>query len=432
MSHVQADFLLDNVGQLVTMGGRGEGPRRSSRLRDLGIVPQASVAALKGTIVAVGPSSQVRHHVQLLPDARVLDAEGRMVAPGFVDSHTHLVFGGWRHEEYALRSQGASYLEIAAAGGGIASTVASTRAAPPDELYERSMGFLDTMLLQGTTTCEVKSGYGLDLDNEIKQLEVARRCDADHPISIVSTFLGAHAFPPEYSGDRAGYVELVISMLPVIKERELARFVDVFCDAGAFTVDEARKILTAAKDLGFGLKLHADELESTGATQLGCDMGASSCDHLIVVSDEGIAKLAQTDTVGVVLPATSCFLGKIPGAPARAMVDAGAAIALATDFNPGTCTATSMPLCMTLACSLLGLSPEEAFQAVTYNGAWAIGLGGKVGALAVGLPLDAVLFDADDYREVPYRFGANLVHTVVKEGKVVVEGGRICKESSGW
>ncbi len=426
MSEVQADFLLGNIGQLLTMSG-SQGPRRLDDLRDLGIICNAYIASYQGTVVSVGHSSEISAHVRLMPGATVLDAGGKLVSPGFIDAHTHLVFGGWRPQEYSLRCQGASYLEIAAQGGGIASTVASTRQASVEELYERSMKFLDELLLQGTTTCEVKSGYGLDFDNELKQLEVARRCEAGHPVSIVSTFLGAHAFPPEYKEDRASYVEQVISMLPAIKERELAGFVDVFCDAGAFTVDEARRILTAARKLGFGLKLHADELESTGGTQLACEMGAVSCDHLIMISREGIECLARSDTVGVILPATSCFLGKVPGAPARKMIDAGSAIAIATDFNPGTCTATSLPLCMTLACSMLRLSPEEAFQAVTWNAAWAAGLGGKAGGLYPGLPFDAVIFDADDYREIPYRFGANLVRTVVKAGKVVVREGRVCR-----
>ena len=243
------------------------------------------------------------------------------------------MFGGWRHQEYGLRSQGASYLEIAEKGGGINSTVAATRAASYEDLERRTFEFLDELLRNGTTTCEAKSGYGLDADSEAKQLHIARRCSESHAVDVVNTFLGAHAIPPEFKGDRAGYVNLVIGMLPAIKGLDIARFVDVFCDAGAFTTAETRAILSAARDLGFGLKMHADELEGTGATELACELGAVSCDHLVKVSDQGIEALAQSNTIAVLLPATSVFLGKMRGAPGRKMLDTGVTVALATDFK---------------------------------------------------------------------------------------------------
>ncbi len=415
---MQADFLMRNIGQLLTLDGENAA-RRGARARDLGILENVCLAAKDGVIVAVGPEEEVLRSVLLDKDAMALDAEDRVVGPGFIDPHTHLVFGGWRYEEYSMRCQGKSYLEIAEMGGGINSTVEATRASSHEELRDRTLGFMDRMLSAGTTSCEVKSGYGLDPENEAKQLKVARDCDEIHPVDLVPTFLGAHALPPEFKDDRRGYVREVVDMLPAVKGLDLARFVDVFCDAGAFTTDETREILTAARDLGFGLKVHADELQWTGATELGCELGAVSCDHLLKVSDEGIRALAGSGTVAVLLPATSCFLGQFPGAPARKMLDAGVAVAIGTDFNPGTSTAMSIPLAMTLACSTLGMSPEEAFVAATWNAAWATGLGGKCGALVPGFPLDAVVFRADHYAEIPYRFGTNLVDAVVKRGRVV-------------
>jgi imidazolonepropionase len=420
---MEADFLITNIGQLLTLNG-DYAPRRGASARDLGVIEDVCLAAKDGIVVAAGPADEVLRTVALERNAVVLDAEGRVVCPGFVDPHTHLVFAGWRYEEYAMRCRGASYLEIAAKGGGINSTVAATRTASFEELRDRSLGFLDLMLSFGTTSCEVKSGYGLDAESEAKQLSVVRECDARHPVDLVPTFLGAHAVPPEFKSDRRGYVREVKRMLPAVKGLDLARFVDVFCDAGAFTVEETREILTAARDLGFGLKVHADELQQTGATELGCELGAVSCDHLLKVSEAGIAALAGGNTVAVLLPATSCFLGEFPGAPARKLVDAGAAVAIGTDFNPGTSTAMSMPLAMTLACSALGMSIEEAFVAATWNAAWAAGLGGRAGALMPGFPADAVILQAEHYAEVPYRFGVNLVDTVVKKGRVVYREGR--------
>ncbi|HHW26522.1 MAG TPA: imidazolonepropionase [Firmicutes bacterium] len=403
---------------------RPRGPKRGRDARELGVISGAALACKNGKVIAAGRAEEVEAEVAV-DDSNVLDAGGRVVAPGFVDAHTHLVFAGWRAAEYGMRSEGRSYLEIAAAGGGILSTVRATREASFEELCSRALGFLDQMLLCGTTSCEAKSGYGLDLETELKQLRVARYCDERHPVDVVSTFLGAHAIPR--TAHRETYISQVIEMLPVVKGQELAEFVDVFCDEGAFTIDETRRILLSAKELGFCLKVHADEIKWTGATELACELGAVSCDHLIKVSEQGIRALAESETTAVLLPATSVFLGECPGAPGRALIDAGAAVALGTDFNPGTSTAMSMPLCMTLACSMLRLTPEEAFTAATWNAAWASGLGGKAGGLSPGFQADAVVFEAEDYREIAYRFGTSLVDTVVKAGKIVVSGGRIVK-----
>ncbi len=427
----EANLLITGIGQLVTMAspeGAPRGPKKGRHARELGLIANAAVACKDGVVLATGSEDEVRSRVALDRDAEIMDAGGRVVIPGFVDAHTHLVFGGWRAKEYAMRSEGKSYLEIASAGGGIASTVRATRGATFEDLCQRALGFLDQMLLLGTTSCEAKSGYGLDRETELKQLQVMARLEEVHPITLVPTFLGAHSIPPEYKDRRQEYVAQVIDMLPAVKGLDLAKFVDVFCDAGAFTVDETREILSAAKEYGFDLKIHADELEWTGATELGCRLGAASCDHLLKVSSQGIEALAERNTVAVLLPATSCYLGE-PGAPARALLDAGAAVALGTDFNPGTSTAMSVPLCMTLACSALRMTPEEALVAATWNSAYAGGLGGKAGGLIPGFQADLVMLDAQDYREIPYRFGTNLVSTVIKGGSVVVRHGSICEEA---
>lgn len=417
---VQADLAITNIGQLLTIRP-GDGPKRGAGARDLGVIEGAFIASNKGEVAALGSQDLFEQEVSLTPGAKVIDAQGKIVAPGFVDAHTHLVFGGWRYNEYGLRCQGVSYLEIAEKGGGIMSTVEATRRASFAELVQRTLGFLDEMLRLGTTSCEAKSGYGLTLESEIKQLEVIQECNQRHHVDLVPTFLGAHAIPSEFRNDRQGYIKRVIDMFGPVREKGLAVFADVFCDAGNFTIEESRYILEKARDNGFEMKLHADELENTGATELACDLGAVSCDHLIKVSREGINRLSDSNTIAVLLPATSCYLGEFPGAPGREMLDRGVAVALATDFNPGTSTAMSMPLCMTLACSALGFSPEEAFVAATWNAAWASGLGGRVGGFGPGFLMDAVIFDAMDYKEIPYRFGTNLVSAVIKRGKLVIE-----------
>lgn len=417
--YTKADLVISNIGQLLTMNP-GTKPKRKDEARELGIIEDAYLASYQSKIVSLGPQNLLEEEIVLDKDAKMIDAQGKVVSPGFVDSHTHLVFGGWRADEYGLRCGGASYLEIAEKGGGIMNTVRATRNSSKDELIERSLGFLDEMLKNGTTSCEAKSGYGLDLKNELKQLEVIRECNQRHVIDIVPTFMGAHAIPTEFCYNRKRYIEEVVRWLKPVSDMGLAEFVDVFCDVGNFTIEESRYILEHAKRYGFGLKLHADELEDTGAAGLACDLNAVSCDHLIKVSTENIDKLSASDTIAVLLPGTSCYLGECPGAPARKMLDSGVAVALATDFNPGTCTALSIPLCMTLACSMLRFSPEEAFISATWNGAWAAGLGGKVGGFAPGFVMDAVIFDTDNFNDIAYRFGTNLVNSVVKAGKLVV------------
>lgn len=416
---MKADLVVTGIGQLLTVTP-SKGPKRWVTKDDLGIVTDAAIACKEGTIILAGEESHVLRKVSC-EDVQVIDAGGSLVIPGFIDPHTHLVFAGWRYDEYELRCQGKTYLEIAQLGGGIMKTVRDTRNSSEEMLVSRSLGFLDEMMAWGTTTCEIKSGYGLDKENELKQLLVVKRLRELHPMGLVSTFLGAHSVPVEYRDARNSYVELVISLLDEIRNSDLADFVDVFCDAGSFTISETRRILEAAASKGFRLKIHADEIACTGATELGCEMGAVSCDHLVHISDEGIRQLASSETVGVILPGTSVFLGESRAAPARRLLDAGAALAIGTDFNPGSCTLMNLPTCMTLACSLEKVRPEEAIIACTWNAAWAIGRGHVLGSLYPGFNADFLILDAQDYREIPYRFGSNLVKTVVKAGRVVCE-----------
>ncbi len=412
-----ADLLVEDAAQLVTVAG-GAGPRAGAALGDLGLVPGGSVAAADGQIIAVGPAGEVRAAVAVAPGARVISAAGRVVLPGFVDPHTHLVYAGSRIHEYEMRLRGATYLEIAAAGGGILSTVAATRAASEDHLVELGAERLDRMLACGTTTVEAKSGYGLSLDDELKQLRAAHRLSARHPVDVIPTVLAAHAVPPGYAGD--AYVRLVIrEILPAVADEDLAEFCDAFVDVGAFTPAQGRAVLEAGAELGLVPKLHADEFSDTGGARLAAEVGAISADHLLRVSDEGLDAMAAAGTIAVLLPGTAFFLG-VPYADARRIIGRGVPVALATDFNPGTSPTWSVPAVVALACSGMKMTPAEAIVAVTLNAAWAIGLQDEVGSLEPGKAADLVILDAGDYRELAMHFGAPLVRQVIKRGQVVV------------
>ena len=372
--------------------------------------------------------------------AQELDATGKVVMPGFVDPHTHLVFAGDRADEFEMRVRGATYLAIMAAGGGIMSTVRATRAASLEEIVAQSRKRLDRMLAYGTTTAEAKTGYGLDLESELKLLEAIRILDETHPVDLVPTFLGAHAIPTEYRDRPDDYVDLVVEqMLPRVAERDLKElrdlrggkippvpsdpsvpfFVDVFCDEGAFTLEQARRILEAAKALGMGLKIHADEFSPLGGTRLAVELGAISADHLVCTPDEEIELLAKSDTIAVALPGTPFGLGHRQYTPARRIIDAGGALALATDLNPGTCWCESMQFIVALACRYMAMTPAEAVAAATINAAHAIGLGDEVGSLEAGKRADIIVLDAPDYRHLAYRFGTNLVEAVIKRGQLL-------------
>lgn len=419
----QADLLVYHAAQLATVAGSSRRPRRGPELGDIGIIEDGAIASRGGTIIAVGTTPEVMAQVSVGPETRVLDAAGRLVLPGLVDPHTHLVFAGSREYELEMKIRGVGYLEILAQGGGILDTVRATRAASRQELVCTAAKHLDQMLAQGTTTAEVKSGYGLTLADELKMLEAARELNQEHPVDLVSTFLGAHAIPRECWNHPEQFVDLIIEeMLPSVARQQLADFCDVFCEEGVFSVDQSRHILQAARKLGFRLKIHADEIVSLGGAELAVELGATSADHLMAVSEQGIARLADSDTVAVLLPATTfCLMGECY-APARKLIAAGAAVALASDFNPGSCPVNSLQIVMGIACRQLKMNPAEAISAVTINAAHAIGRAGEVGSLEVGKKADLVIFDAPNYQYLMYRFGTNLAETVIKSGQVVAGG----------
>lgn len=416
---LQADLLIRN-GQVVT-AAQGSYPVRGRAMQELEVIPGGAVACLGEQIVAVGPAREVEAQVELCPSAQVIDAAGRVVAPGLVDPHTHLIFGGSREDEFYLRAQGADYMEIMAAGGGIASSVRSTRAASLQELVAVGRQRLGWMLNLGVTTVECKSGYGLDLETELKQLEAVRILQNKQPVELVSTFLGAHAWPEEYKDNQEGYLNLLLNtILPKVKESGLAEYVDVFTEKGVFSVEQSRRIFLKAKELGFKLRVHADEMHTLGGAELAAELGMASADHLLAVSDRGVEALAEAGVVAVLLPGTAFTLRK-PYAPARQMLEAGVAVALATDFNPGSCPIPNLHLVMSLACLYMAMTPEEVFHAVTINAAHSLGRSGQIGSLEVGKQADLVIFAVDDYRKVPYYIGANLVEMVIKKGRVVVQ-----------
>ncbi len=431
---MRADLLIHDAAQVLTLASPG-GPKRGAAMRDLGMIPHGAVAVRNGRVLDVGPSAELRGQLHA---ARTLDARGCLVMPGFVDPHTHLVWAGERAEEFEMRVAGASYMEIMAAGGGIMNTVRRTRAADLDQLVAETRPRLERMLAHGTTAVEIKTGYGLNTSDELKQLEAIRRLQAGTPATLVPTFLGAHAIPAEYRGRADEYVDLVVEeMLPAAAEdhqrnrasqategrripvSELPLFCDVFCEDGAFSLVQSRRVLEAARSLGFGLKIHVDEFKPLGGTRLAVELGATSADHLVCTPPEEIDLLARSDTVAVALPGTPFGLGHHEYTPARALIDAGGTVALATDCNPGTCWCENMQLMIALACRYMGMTPAEAISAATINAAHAVGLGGEVGSLEPGKRADLIVLDVPSYPHLGYRFGTNLVRMVVIGGRIV-------------
>jgi imidazolonepropionase len=398
-------LLFDHASQVVTCVGVPSA-RRGAAMQAMEVLTDAAVAVDGERIVAVGPRDDV-HAAHA--DATTVDCGGRVLMPGLVDSHTHGIFGKPRHEEQELRAAGVGYMEIARRGGGIHSSVREVRARSEDELFALALPRLRRLAAHGTTTLEVKSGYGLTTDDELKSLRVIRRLQQALPIRLVPTFLGAHEIPLEYRAaprTREEYIALIVDeMLPRVAAEQLATFADIFCEPGVYTTGEARIILGAARRHGLQLKLHADELETAGAAELAAEIGATSADHLAAVSEGGIRALAAANTVATLLPGTMLFLGRPKQAPARALIDAGAAVALASDFNPGTSPTVNFPLVLTLAVSQLRMSVAEAILAATVNGAAALGLASETGQLAPGFSADLALFDVDDVREIPYWYG---------------------------
>ncbi len=422
----EIDLLIIGAGELVTMAG---GPRRGPLLKEVQAIRGGALAAKDGVIVDVGPTEEVLARVQTGPGTRIIDARGRAVIPGLVDPHTHTCFAGDRAEEFALRLAGATYQELAARGGGILSTVRATREATQAALVDAGLKRLDAMALTGTTTVEIKSGYGLTTADEIKQLRAIREMSRRHPLDIVPTFMGAHEVPPEYRERREAFVNLLVNeMLPAVAaEPGLAQYVDVFTEKGVFSVDESRQILEKAKELGFRVKVHADELSDLGGSALAAELGAASADHLLFANDADLSAMADAGTVAVCLPGTAFCLMNVPYANARRMIDLGCTVALASDFNPGSCPAYAMPFIMTLACMHMKLDPSEALAAATINAAAAIGMQTRVGSLEVGKQADAVILDLPSHRHIPYRMGQGVVACVIKKGRLLVEEGRLLR-----
>jgi imidazolonepropionase len=411
------DLLITNIGQLLTLAGP-EGPRTGGGLRNLGIVRDAAVLMKEGRIAAAGPREEVEGEAG---DAEVLDAEGRLVMPGFVDPHTHAAFAGSREAELAQKLAGKTYAEIAREGGGIRSTVRVTRQASKDQLLEEVETRVRRMVASGTTTLEVKSGYGLTLEDEVKLLEVISTLPERLPVNVVPTFLGAHAVPEEYEGDPQGYVDhLVEDVIPVVAGRGLARCCDVFVEEGFFSASQGREVLLEGQKHGMASKVHADELTACGGAELAAEVRSVSADHLLFSTERGLRAMAQAGVVAVLLPGTSFSSFELPYAAARRFIELGLPVALGTDLSPNSWI-ESMQFVINLACYQLRMLPEEAICAATVNAAWAIGLGHEVGSLEEGKRGDLIVLEVRDYREVPYRIAANMVREVVKDGRVVTD-----------
>jgi imidazolonepropionase len=417
-----SDFIVENCRQVLTCGGGI--PKRKNALQDVGLIEKAWVAARQGKIIFVGKERDFRADVAAEDSAIRIDADGLVGLPGFVDSHTHLPFAGNRVEEFKLRLKGATYEELAKKGMGIQTTVRATRRATRSELLRLCLSRLDQMLLHGATTIEAKSGYGLNLKDEIKQLEALREAQKKHPVDIVPTFMGAHEVPKEYRGRKRAYINLLIQKAILeVKRKGLAEFFDIFCEEGVYSVAETRQLIDEAKRAGFKIRIHADEFSPLGGAELAAETGAASADHLISITEKGIRALARSGTAATLLPAVSFFLMLDKRAPARELIDAGACVALASDFNPGSSMVCSMLFVLQLGVYLLKMNVEEAINAVTANGAYALRKHQEVGSLEVGKKMDLLLCDVPDYASLVYQLGINPIRHVIKNGKVVVRDG---------
>ena len=415
---MKADLILKNIGKLVTMQGSSSF-RVKEEMNKINIIENAYIAVKNGKILAIGVGDEFGNLCG--EDTKIHDAEGLLVTPGLIDSHTHLIHGGSRENEFSMKLNGVPYIEILNNGGGILSTVKATKDASEEALYKKAKKSLDRMLEFGVTTVEEKSGYGLELNTEIKQLEVARALDKNHPVDLVHTFLGAHAVPEEYKENHKAYIDILVDvMMPKIKDMELAEFCDVFCEEGVFTIEESEYILQKAKEMGYKLKIHADEIESLGGAELAAKLGCVSADHLMAASDEGIKMMAENNVVANILPATSFNLNK-NYADCRKMIDMGAIVSLSSDYNPGSCPSENLQLVMQLGCLHLKMTPNEVLTAVTINAAYAIDRADKIGSIEVGKNADFVVFDARNVEYLMYHFGINHTKKVYKNGNLVVD-----------
>jgi len=420
---LRADLLIKNAEQLVTSQNSSQKPKIKNELAEIEVIEDGAVAIKDEIIISVGKTAEVLEKVQVTPETKIIDATGKIVLPGLVDPHTHIVFGGSRENELELKLKGVPYLDILAQGGGILSTVRATRSTSKEDLIKIGLKYADEMLQQGTTTAEAKSGYGLTVEDEIKILEAIQAINEIHPLDLVPTFLGAHAIPIEYKDNPEGFVDLVIEeMIPQVVEKNLAQFCDVFCEKGVFSVEQSKRILKAAQKKGLKLKIHADEIAPLGGAELAAELGAISADHLLVITDQGIEMMAEKQVMAVILPATTFYLREEHYAPARKMIQKGVPVALASDFNPGSCPNNSLEIVMTIAALYLRMTPAEIINAMTINAAHAIGKAREIGSIEEGKKADIVIFDVPNYQYLAYRFGTNLVHQVLKSGQLVVGG----------
>lgn len=415
-------LYIKNASELITVKGHSETPAKKEAMSEIGIIENGSVLSENGKIIAVGTDEEITaQYSEKIKEAKVVDATGRVVTPGLVDPHTHIVYADTRENEYAMRLRGKTYMEIMNAGGGIHATTRATQEASFDELYEQSKARLDKMLLNGITTIEAKSGYGLTTEHELKQLEVAKKLNEDHQMDLISTFMGAHAVPMDYKEDPEAFVDIVINeMLPAVAERNLAVFNDVFCEAGVFTPEQSHRILEAGKKHGLKPKIHADEIEPYGGAETAGKVNAVSAEHLLRASDKGIQMMAENDVIGVLLPGTAFFL-MADYAEGRKMIDQGMAVALSTDANPGSSPTLSLQFIMNLGCLNMGMTPEEVITATTINAAHAIDAQNRIGSIEVGKDADFTMFDVKNHLMLSYQYGMNHTHSVVKQGNVVVE-----------
>lgn len=422
----QKPVLLRHAAQLITLQGTSEQPVTGKAMSDLHIIEDGAVWMEDGFIQMVDTDEKVTEFYRdRLHESIVIDAAGKVVTPGLIDSHTHLVFAGSRENEFEMRLAGKTYMEIMNAGGGIYNTTRATQAASEDVLYNLAHKRLNLFLQYGVTTLEAKSGYGLTLEHELKQLRVAKRLDENHPIDIVSTFMGAHAVPVEYKHAPDRFVDIVVNeMIPEVAKSGLAKFNDVFCEKGVFTPEQSERILRAGMENGLHPKIHADEIEPYQGAELAAKLGAVSADHLLRASDEGIRQMAEKGVVAVLLPGTAFFL-KAEAANGRKMIDAGVAVALSTDCNPGSSPTENLPFIMNLGCQTMGMTPAEVLAATTINAAHAIRQAYRVGSLEKGKVADLVVFDAPNYAYIQYNYAVTLVETVIKSGKIVVEKGEL-------
>jgi len=415
---MKPDILLTNIGQVATLQGHSDSPKIGADMKELSIIEGGAIAIKDGIITAVGTTAEVLAHITEMPALPPLEFPGMLATPGFIDSHTHLAFGGSRETDFAMKLAGKTYLEILDAGGGILNTLKSTRAASQEQLTSNAFSYAESMLSTGTTTIEAKSGYGLDAKNELKMLRSIQDLRQKIPAGVVSTFLGAHAIPPEFEGRPDDYVDLIINeMIPAVTEAGLAEFCDVFCEKDVFSVDQSRNILHAAKCSGMKLKVHADEIVQLGGAELAAEMGAVSADHLLMASDDGLEAMLKAGTVATLLPATAFSLNT-NYAKARKMIDMGLPVALATDFNPN-CANESIFFTIALACYKMKMQPREALSAVTINAAHALNKGEMVGSLEVGKRADILILDCPNPEYLTWRIGVNLAHTVISNGRVI-------------